>query len=469
MIESPSNTSSSWPPIMFTYASGQPASAARRRHSASLASLLPRSYGDALGTTSRLAPACLATETGPPSCQRSSQIATATSTGSPDPAVILTTGSDVARHEVPVLVEDAVVRQVMLGRGNDDRAAVQHRRGVERRSGRQAHPRRQSRLPVQVAGHHGDVAQAGLGEPGGSLPQRGDRRLYERRAQRQVLDRIAGEHHFGEQDHPGACGGRLRGPADDGGGVAVEVADGGIDLSERDPKLGHEFSLEPMLRSSGGSRYPAETRTRQTGDVDRQEEFVLHTLEERNIRFVRLWFTDVLGYLKSVAVAPAELEGAFAEGIGFDGSAIEGFSRVYEADMIAKPDPSTFQLMPLRGDPVGVGRMFCDILLPDGSPSPRRPAVRAQAGADQGGRTWVHLLHPPRDRVLPAQGAPRGRREAAADRPGRLLRPHAAQHRARLPQVGDRDAGEPWASRSSSAITRVRPDSRRSTCATPTR
>ena len=75
--------------------------------------------------------------------------------------------------------------------------------------------------------------------------------------------------------------------------------------------------------------------------MDRQEEFVLRTLEERDIRFVRLWFTDVLGYLKSVAVAPAELEGAFAEGIGFDGSAIEGFARVYEADMIAKPDYAT--------------------------------------------------------------------------------------------------------------------------------
>ena len=71
---------------------------------------------------------------------------------------------------------------------------------------------------------------------------------------------------------------------------------------------------------------------------------MLRTLEERDIRFVRLWFTDVLGYLKSVAVAPAELEGAFAEGIGFDGSAVEGFARVHEADMLAKPDPATFQL-----------------------------------------------------------------------------------------------------------------------------
>jgi glutamine synthetase len=127
-----------------------------------------------------------------------------------------------------------------------------------------------------------------------------------------------------------------------------------------------------------------ETRSRQNVWVDRQEEFVLRTLEERDIRFVRLWFTDVLGYLKSVAVAPAELEGAFAEGIGFDGSAIEGFSRVYEADMIAKPDPSTFQVMPLRADTAGVGRMFCDILLPDGSPSyadPRHVLKRALARA----------------------------------------------------------------------------------------
>ena len=76
--------------------------------------------------------------------------------------------------------------------------------------------------------------------------------------------------------------------------------------------------------------------------MERQQEFVLRTLEERDIRFVRLWFTDVLGVLKSVAVAPAELEGAFDEGIGFDGSAIEGFARVYEADVLAKPDGQKF-------------------------------------------------------------------------------------------------------------------------------
>ncbi|MCK0118307.1 L-glutamine synthetase [Isoptericola sp. CG 20/1183] len=103
--------------------------------------------------------------------------------------------------------------------------------------------------------------------------------------------------------------------------------------------------------------------------MDRQQEFVLRTVEERDIRFIRLWFTDVLGVLKSVAVAPAELEQAFIEGIGFDGSSIEGLTRVYEADMIAKPDPTTFQVLPWRGERHGTGRMFCDILTPEGEPS----------------------------------------------------------------------------------------------------
>ena len=97
---------------------------------------------------------------------------------------------------------------------------------------------------------------------------------------------------------------------------------------------------------------------------------VLRTLEERDIRFVRLWFTDVLGTLKSVSVAPAELEAAFDEGIGFDGSAIEGFARVFESDMVAMPDPTTFQVFPFEGGVSGESaRMFCNILLPDGSPS----------------------------------------------------------------------------------------------------
>jgi glutamine synthetase len=129
--------------------------------------------------------------------------------------------------------------------------------------------------------------------------------------------------------------------------------------------------------------------------VDRQQEFVLRTLEERQIRFVRLWFTDVLGYLKSVAIAPAELEGAFAEGIGFDGSAIEGFARAAESDMLARPDPGTFQILPGDdGKPSDTARMFCDITMPDASPSWADPryVLRRVLGkaADRGLTFYTH-------------------------------------------------------------------------------
>jgi glutamine synthetase len=99
--------------------------------------------------------------------------------------------------------------------------------------------------------------------------------------------------------------------------------------------------------------------------MGKQEEYVLRTVEERGIRFIRLWFTDVLGFLKSFAITPAELETAFDEGMQFDGSAINGFSRVQEADMLAHPDPTTFQILPWRSDQAGVARMFCNITTPD--------------------------------------------------------------------------------------------------------
>ncbi|GMA31550.1 glutamine synthetase family protein [Litorihabitans aurantiacus] len=129
--------------------------------------------------------------------------------------------------------------------------------------------------------------------------------------------------------------------------------------------------------------------------MDKQQEYVLRAIEERDIRFIRLWFTDVLGMLKSVAIAPAELESAFAEGIGFDGSAIEGLARVSEADMLARPDPSTFQLLPWRGDQRGTARMFCDILTPDGEPAAadsRNVLKRALAKASDLG--FAYYTHP---------------------------------------------------------------------------
>src|SRR3954451_20322697 len=95
--------------------------------------------------------------------------------------------------------------------------------------------------------------------------------------------------------------------------------------------------------------------------MQQQLDYVLRTVEERGVRFVRLWFTDVLGTLKSFAITPAELETALEEGMTFDGSAIQGYSRGQESDMLALPDPSTFEIVPWRGEDAPVARMFCDI------------------------------------------------------------------------------------------------------------
>ncbi|HIC91009.1 MAG TPA: glutamine synthetase [Syntrophaceae bacterium] len=95
---------------------------------------------------------------------------------------------------------------------------------------------------------------------------------------------------------------------------------------------------------------------------------VFKVVKEKDVSFIQCWFTDVLGMLKSFSITPTELEEALTEGMGFDGSSIEGFARIEESDMIAKPDPTTFQLIPWRPQDRPVARMFCDILEPDGSP-----------------------------------------------------------------------------------------------------
>ena len=129
--------------------------------------------------------------------------------------------------------------------------------------------------------------------------------------------------------------------------------------------------------------------------MDKQSDFFLRTIEERSVIFVRLLFTDVAGTLKSVAIAPAEVEGAFNEGLGFDGSAIEGLARTYEADMLAMPDPSTFQILLWRGEIDPTARMFCDIQTPDGQPAaadPRNVLRRALSKASDMGFTFY--IHP---------------------------------------------------------------------------
>ncbi|MCX8206819.1 MAG: glutamine synthetase family protein [Methanothrix sp.] len=95
---------------------------------------------------------------------------------------------------------------------------------------------------------------------------------------------------------------------------------------------------------------------------------VFEAIDKHNVRFVRIWFTDILGMPKSFAINTNQLDGAFSEGMGFDGSSVRGFARIYESDLIAKPDPSTFRIIPWRQQENAVARMFCDILNPDGTP-----------------------------------------------------------------------------------------------------
>ncbi len=121
-----------------------------------------------------------------------------------------------------------------------------------------------------------------------------------------------------------------------------------------------------------------------------EAEYVLRTVEERGIRFVRLWFTDVLGFLKNLTITSQELEEALVEGMGFDGSSIEGFARIQESDMIARPDPSTFQIIPWPAE-AQVARMFCDIYDVDGRPfdgDPRYVLRRQLERAAQMGFTF---------------------------------------------------------------------------------
>ncbi len=120
-------------------------------------------------------------------------------------------------------------------------------------------------------------------------------------------------------------------------------------------------------------------------------EDVLAIVKEKNVSFIQFWFTDVLGQLKSFSITPSELELAFTEGMGFDGSSIQGFARIEESDMVARPDPTTFQLLPWRPSDRPVGRMFCDILNPDGTPyegDPRYVLKRVLKRAAEKGYTY---------------------------------------------------------------------------------
>ena len=132
---------------------------------------------------------------------------------------------------------------------------------------------------------------------------------------------------------------------------------------------------------------------------------VIAAVREHDVRFIRLWFTDVLGQLKSFSINASELEDAFEGGMGFDGSSITGFNPIEESDMIAMPDPTSFAVLPWRPEENATARMFCDVQIPGGEPvrgrPPLDPAPRAQARRGHGLR---RLQHRPRARVLLLQG-----------------------------------------------------------------
>ena len=125
--------------------------------------------------------------------------------------------------------------------------------------------------------------------------------------------------------------------------------------------------------------------------LDQQRDYVLRTVEERGVRLIRLWFTDVLGNLKSFAISPMELENALEDGMTFDGSSIDGFSRIQESDVLAIPDPNTFEVLPWGDPKAAEARVFCDIHHLDGTPfhgDPRQVLRRQLEVAHQMGFTF---------------------------------------------------------------------------------
>jgi glutamine synthetase len=110
-----------------------------------------------------------------------------------------------------------------------------------------------------------------------------------------------------------------------------------------------------------------ESRARATSDPEARRE-VLHRVEAENVEYILLWFTDIEGHLKSFAITLAELQGALDDGMGFDGSSVTGFNAIEESDMVAIPDPSTFQILPASAGEPKIGRMICDVVKPDGEP-----------------------------------------------------------------------------------------------------
>src|SRR5690625_3791298 len=155
---------------------------------------------------------------------------------------------------------------------------------------------------------------------------------------------------------------------------------------------------------------------------------VIRTVSDRDVRFIRLWFCDIAGTLKSIAISPSDLETAFTEGIGIDGSTIEGLTRSYESDMILRPDPATFELLAWRGRSNATARMMCDVLTPDGEPAaadPRRVLRDALGRAEEKGLEL--FAHPEIEFYLFAEPYQRGQQLMPADNAGYFDHVHRGQ------------------------------------------
>src|SRR5215213_5575351 len=212
-------------------------------------------------------------------------------------------------------------------------------------------------------------------------------------------------------------------------------------------------------------QWPPARSDRKTRGMERQQDYVLRSVEERGVRLIRLWFTDVLGQLKSFAISPAELENALEEGMTFDGSSIDGFSRVQESDVLAMPDPNSFELLPWADTTAPEARMFCDIGNLDGTPFEGDPRQVLRRNLDKA-----------RERGFAFYVAPELEffylRRTATELPSPSTR--AATSTSPPPTWPARCASAPsrpwrrWASPSSTRSTRTHPASTRSTCATPT-
>ena len=124
-------------------------------------------------------------------------------------------------------------------------------------------------------------------------------------------------------------------------------------------------------------------------------DYVLHSAREADVKFIRLWFTDILGSLKGIAITVEELEDALTRGVGFDGSSIQGFARVDESDMVALPDPTTFRILPWRPRQNAVARIFCDVLTPQGEPFEGDPRYILKRNIEEAARLgFVYYVGP---------------------------------------------------------------------------